>query len=43
MRAAFLALGEALVDPVAVGLIFDNENAAVGQCRRGGEEERAGQ
>jgi hypothetical protein len=32
--AAFLALGEALVDAVAVGLIGNNEDAAVGVgCR----------
>ncbi len=43
MRAAFLALGEALVDAIAVRLVGDDENAAVGRCRRRGEEERTGQ
>ncbi len=43
MGAAFVAFGEALVDPIAVGLIFDDENAAVGPCRRGGEEGGASQ
>jgi hypothetical protein len=43
MRAAFFALGEALVDPIAVRLVLDDENAAFGQCRRGGEKGRAGQ
>ena len=37
MGAAFLAPGEALVDAVAVGLVGDDENAAVGRCRRRGE------
>lgn len=31
MHAAFLALGEALIDAVAVGLIGDDEDAAVGE------------
>ncbi len=39
MGAAFLALGEALVDAVAVGLVGDDENAAVG--RGGGRGEQA--
>ena len=43
MRAAFLALGEALVDAVAVGLVGDDENPAVGRRRRRGEQEHAGQ
>ena len=43
MGAAFLALGEALVDAVAVGLVGDDEDAAVGGSGRGGEEEHAGQ
>ncbi|MEA2867179.1 MAG: hypothetical protein QOE39_1894 [Bradyrhizobium sp.] len=42
MRTAFFALGETLVDPVTVRLIFNDENAAIGGCRRRGEEERAG-
>ena len=38
MGAAFVALGEALVDPVAVGLVGDDENAGFGRgCRRGGK------
>ena len=43
MRAAFVALGEALVDAIAVGLVGDDEDAAVGECGRGGEQERTGQ
>ena len=43
MRAAFVAPGEALVDAVAVGLVGDDEDAAVGRCGRRGEKERAGQ
>jgi hypothetical protein len=43
MGAAFLALGEALVDAVAVGLVGNDENAAVGGCGRGGEQEHTGQ
>ena len=38
MGAAFLALGEALVDAVAVGLVGDDEDAAVGEGGRGGEQ-----
>ena len=29
MGATFFALGEALVDPVAIGLVFDDENPAI--------------
>ncbi len=43
MRAAFFALGEALVDAVTVRLVFNDENAAVGRCSRRGEEEHTGQ
>jgi hypothetical protein len=32
MGAAFLALGQALVDAVAVRLVGDDEDAAVGRC-----------
>ena len=32
MGAAFVALGEALVDAIAVGLIGDDEDAAVGEA-----------
>ena len=43
MGAAFLSPGKALVDAIAVGLIGDDEDAAVGGSRRCGEqEERAG-
>ena len=42
MGAAFVALGEALVDAIAVGLIGNNEDAAVGDSGRRGEQERAG-
>ena len=43
MGAAFFALGQALVDAIAIGLVGDNENAALGgRCRRG-EEERTDQ
>src|SRR6478735_2955818 len=41
--AAFLAPGEALVDAVAVGLVGDDEDAAVGGSSRGDDEEPAGQ
>ncbi len=43
MGAAFFALGEALIDAVTVGLVFNDENAAVGRRSRGGEEEHTGQ
>ena len=42
MGAAFLAPGEALVDAIAVGLVGDDEDAAVGGSGRGGEQERTG-
>ena len=42
MGAAFLALGEALVDAVAVGLVGDDEDPAVGDSGRRGEKEHAG-
>ena len=31
--AAFLALGKALVDPIAIGLVGDDEDATVGPGR----------
>ena len=34
MGAAFVAPGEALVDAIAVGLVGDDEDAAVGRTRR---------
>src|SRR4051812_31871421 len=43
MGAAFVAVGQALVDAIAVGLIGDNEDAAIGEGSRCGEQERAGQ
>ena len=43
MGAAFLALGKALVDAVAVGLVGDDEDTAVGRGRRRGEQGRTGQ
>ena len=42
MGAAFLAPGEALVDAVAVGLVGDDEDAAVGGSGRGGKQEGTG-
>lgn len=41
MGAAFLAPGEALVHPIVVGLVGNDENAAVGGSGRGGEQECA--
>ena len=43
MGAAFFAPGEALVDAVAIGLVGNDENAAVGGSGRGGEQEGTGQ
>jgi len=43
MGAAFLAPGKALVDAIGVSLIGNNENAAVGESGRCGEQECAGQ
>ena len=42
MGAALLALGEALVDAIAVGMVGDDEDLGLGGCRRA-ENERAGQ
>ncbi len=42
MGAAFLAPGEALVDAITVGLIGNNEDAAVGVNGRCGKQESAG-
>ena len=42
MGAAFVAPGEALVDAIAVGLVGDDEDAAVGQRGRRGKQERRG-
>ena len=43
MRTAFFAFGEALVDAIAISLVRDNENPAVGRCSRRCEEKRTGQ
>ena len=41
MGAALLALGQALVDAIAVGVVGDDEDPGLGGCRRR-EDERAG-
>jgi len=43
MGAAFFALRQALVDPVTVGLVANDENAAIGQGRGRAEDEGTGQ
>ena len=43
MGAAFVALGQTLVDAIAVGLIGNNEDATVGRSGRCGEQQGAGQ
>src|SRR5215210_2050018 len=43
MGAAFLALGEALVDPITISLVGNDENAAVGRCSRSERNEGTGQ
>ena len=43
MGAAFFAPGEAFIDAVTIGLVGDDENAAVGGGGRGGEQEDTGQ
>lgn len=42
MSAAFVTLGQALVDAIAVGLIGNNEHAAVGGSSRCREQQCAG-
>ncbi len=42
MRAAFVAPGKTLVDTVSVGLVGNDEDAAVGGSSRRGENEGAG-
>ena len=42
MGAAFVAPRQALVDAIAVGLVGDDEDAAVGQRGGRGEKERGG-
>ena len=39
MGAAFLAPGEALVDAIAIRLVGNDEDAAVGGSGRGGKQE----
>ena len=43
MGAAFFASGEALIDPIAVRLVGDDENPAVGPCCGACEQQAAGQ
>ena len=43
MGAAFVALGQALIDAVAVGLIGDDEDATVGMRGRDHEQKSANQ
>lgn len=38
MSPAFVALGQALIDAITVGLIGDDENAAVGMRGRDAEQ-----
>ena len=42
MRAAFVTPRQALVDAVAIGLIGDDENAAVGMRSRSAKQKSAG-
>ena len=42
MGAAFLTAGEALIDAVAIRLVGYDEDAAVGECGRGGKQESTG-
>ena len=42
MGAAFLSPGEALVDAIAVSLVGNDENAAIGEGSRSGDQEGAG-
>jgi len=43
MRAALFALGQALIDAIAIGLIGDDENAAVGMSGRDEKQKSADQ
>jgi len=43
VRTTFLAFRKALVDPVTIGLVQDDENATVSPCCRPGQERQAGQ
>ena len=42
MGATLVAPGETLVDAIAIRLVGDDEDAAVGGSGRGGEQERTG-
>ena len=42
MGAAFLTPGQALIDAVAIRLVGNDEDAAVGGSARGGKQEGAG-
>lgn len=42
MRSAFVAAREAFVDAIAVIVVGDDEDTAVGQCSGGSENEGAG-
>ena len=43
MGAAFLTSGEALIDAIAISLVGNDKDAAVGASGRGGKQESAGQ
>jgi len=43
MSAAFLALGQALVDTIAVGVVGDDENASLGKRNGCGSQKGTGQ
>ena len=43
MGAAFFAPGEAFIYAVTVGLVGNDENAAIGGSGRGGEQEGTGE
>ena len=42
MRSAFVASREAFVDAIAVVMVGDDEDAAIGQCSGSSENEGAG-
>jgi hypothetical protein len=43
MGAAFFTLGETLIDAIAIGLVFNDENPAVRRRRRNAKEKHTGQ
>ena len=43
MGATFIAARQTLIDPVTIGLVFDDEDAAVGRCRRRSKQKHTGQ